>query len=390
MTFSEKGLTETNEKHQLGEIIDALEEQRCILILGNYAFSKLIKTDTNEPGASSPQGEEYFLPDLLLKTQKEWPDEDSPDFYTVAENLLKNSGGQRKFMELTDISLEEIGEMQQERLRKVSEIPFDLILSTYPFDLLREVFNKNRIEHDFAYYSYSRGSEELKEPSRKKPLIYNLFGSVEHKQSMVISLEQLYQFMFAVMGARQLPRMIQDKVSQATHLVFMGFSFDDWYMKLLLRILKVHEKKNSFAHPSKAYGMGVNNRLFFENNFRVTFLDKRVDEFVDALHNQCEEEGKLRLNTMDSGDRMFKELNQWVIQYRLDEVLEKLDDELIKHGKEAELLKKLGDFQLNFHDLKKRAIYDPEISKQELEEKQKTFRDNLSSFIEEVKLRILT
>ena len=368
------------EKYQMLEILDALEEKKCVLILGNYAFSK--------PAASAEIPEtEFFLPDLLKREQHKWvgkhPSDSSPDFYTSAQALVNRAGGQRMFMDLTRIKLKDLGDKQLNRFKKISEIPFDLILSTYPFDLVHEVFEENQIDHQYAYYSYLQESTPLQPFSIDHPLVYNLFGSAKHKESMVISLDRLYQFIFGILGVRQLPKLIQDKVQQASHLVFLGFSFDDWYMKLLLRVLKVHEKEISYAHPPGSSSLGKQNKMFFESNFKVTFLDKKIDEFVSSLHGLCEQGELLRKHTSTTTISQYEDLQMMTEQYRLEEVLEKLDDLIIKDGKEGSLLKELGEYQQIFHKIQEWENYDS-FSKQDLEKKRRQLRNKLSMFIDRV------
>lgn len=372
------------ERYQMLEILDALEQDRCVLILGNYAFSK--------PATTSDAAEtELSLPELLLREQHKWmgkhPADSVPDFYTSAQALVDRAGGQRMFMELTRIRLKDLGQKQLNRFKKISEIPFDLILSTYPFDLVHEVFEENQINHQYAYYSYLQESTPLQAFTRDYPLIYNLFGSVRHKESMVISLDRLYQFIFGILGVHQLPKLIQDKVQQASHLVFLGFSFDDWYMKLLLRVLKVHEKEISYAHPSTPAGPGQQNKRFFESNFKVTFLDKKIDEFVTGLHGLCEEEDLLRRRTFASAGSKYDDLLILAEQHRLEEVLGRLDDLLIRDGKEGELLQELGKYQQDFHQIKEWENYNS-LSKQELERKWRQLSKNLSLFIDRVSAAI--
>ena len=368
------------ERFQLMEILDALEEKKCVLILGNYAFSK------PAAGAEAPE-QEFFLPELLMREQHKWagksPADGSSDFYTSAQTLIDQAGGQRMFMELTRIRLKDLGPKQLDRFKKISEIPFDLILSTYPFDLVHEVFEENQIEHQYAYYSYLEEATPLEPFTEDHPLIYNLFGSVRHKESMVISLDRLYQFIFGILGVRQLPKLIQDKVRQASHLVFLGFSFNDWYMKLLLRVLKVHEKEISYAHLPGPYGIDRQNRSFFESNFKVTFLDKKIDEFVAGLHGLCKKGGLLRQSLPSTSGLLYEDLQLMTEQYRLDEVLERLDDLIIKDGKQGGLLKELGEYQQDFHKIVEWENYNS-FSKQELEKKWRHLRNKLSLFIDRI------
>lgn len=374
------------EKYQMLEILDALEEQKCVLILGNYAFSKPVSEGEGGPS-------ELFLPELLAREQHKWidqlPPDSSPDFYTSAQALINRPGGQRRFRKIARIQLDDLAAPQLERFARISEIPFDLILSTYPYDLVHEVFEHNNIPHQYAYYSYLQEPSPLQPFSPEYPLLYNLFGSVQNKESMVVSLDRLYQFIFGILGVHKLPKLIQDKLRQASHLVFLGFSFDDWYMKLLLRVLEVHEKEIAYAHPPGASGVEKQNRQFFESNFKMTFLDKKIDDFVSGLHALCVEEELLRKGNPAAVGSSYENLQTSVDQHRLGEVLEQLDDLILKNGKNGSFILQLGEYQRTYNRIREWEQYD-RLSKEELEKEWQGLRDQLSLFIERVSESIFT
>lgn len=172
-------------------------------------------------------------------------------------------------------------------------------------------------------------------------------------------------------------------MQQASHLVFLGFSFDDWHMKLLLRVLKVHEKEISYAHPPGPHGIDRQNRKFFESNFKVTFLDKRIDEFVSGLHGLCAESGFLRKGLTVAFTSEYDHLQLMTEQHRLEEVLEQLDELIIQDGKQGGLLKELGAYQQEFHQIKEWEQYNV-LNKQELEKKLRSLKNKLALFIDRV------
>lgn len=368
------------ERHQMMEILDAVEDGTCVLIMGNYAFSK--------PGEQAD--EEIFLPDILRREQEKLSGKkiqgDKIDFYSAAQSLFGRAGGKRRLMKLADIKWDDLGPRQQARFQRISEVPFDLILSTYPFDLLHEAFKANQIAHQYDSYSFLREAVEPEQFDATKPLIYNLFGNPRHKESMVISLDRLYQFLFSVLGARTLPKLVQDKVQQATHLVFLGFSFDDWYMKLLLRVLKVHEKDSSYAHPPGPGGLRQRNQMFFESNFQVTFLDRQINEFVEELHSLCGEEGLLRRKSLEHAS-VYQNLRSQIAKYRLEEAIDQLDEIMLQDGKEGVFLRELGEYHRSYHKIKEWEQYE-RFSEEELDRRWQQLRENLFSLIDRVEAKI--
>lgn len=367
------------ERYQLLEILDAVEDESCVLILGNHAFSR--------PG---PGGEgEVFLPEILQQEQQKLtgrqPDGDVFDFYSVAQDLISRPGGHRKLMKLTDIQWSDLGPSQRKRFERISEIPFDLILSTYPFDLCHEAFKAHGIDHQYDFYSYMNEATEPEPFDASHPLIYNLFGNKRHKESLVISLEQLYQFFFAVLGARPLPKLIQDKVQKATQLVFLGFSFDDWYMKLLLRVLKVHEKDINYAHSPDPGSLRHDNQIFYESNFKVTFLDRQIDTFVADLQQLCQEEGLLRKPSVKTGSE-FQPIRDLVAKFRLEEAMDQLDHLLVEGDLPARMLRELGDHFHTYHKIREDESYE-RSPEEELEQRWQALRDHVLSLIDRIEAK---
>lgn len=371
------------ERYQMLEMLDAIEEGKCVLIMGNYAFSR---PDLN---AVEPDSE-VFLPEILRREQRKLTgdsaEEQPVDFYSAAQAVTSRPGGQRMFMKLANIKREELSEKQKARFKLISEIPFDLILSTYPFDLLHEAFQSNNINHQYDYYSFLREATEPAPFDMTHPLIYNLFGSLRHKESMVTSLDRLYQFIFSVLGARQLPKLIQDKVQKATHLVFMGFSFDDWYMKLLLRVLKVHEKDISFAHPPGQNGLREFNQMFFESNFKVTFLNRKIDSFISELHEYCKDEDLIRRPMQDT-ESLYDTLRKLVTNYKFEDALDQLDELMLGRGNSGALLREIGGYHRAYHKIKEWETYE-RFSPEDIEEKWLELRGNLFELIDNIEKRI--
>lgn len=386
--FDSKATDSKEQEHyNLLDICDALEFQKCVLILGDYTFSK--------PSEEAPEGEEYLREMLLRKQMQLAPDNNNAgtnDILSIAATCLSRGGLKQPWLRThMELNLEDLGSKQKERFKKISEIKFDLILSTYPHDLLPQVFADNQIAHDFSYYNYSGDPEdELEEPSPERPLIYNLFGSGrKNKQSIVNTTERLYGFFNGVLGARRIPPLIEDKISQATHLIFLGFSFDDWYMKILLWLFRGSDKKESvvFAHSLSSRGLKHKEKLFFEDNFKVTFLDKQVDEFISALYLTCKKQDLVRSSHDKNEYDRYKELEALVIEYQLKKVFEELNDILLnehyKKDQKKELIIKLNEYERRYQEIEEGDSYET-YTKEEWKEKQDKLKEELISLIQEL------
>lgn len=379
-------LSEQN-RYDLLDICDAIEYQKCVLILGDYAFSR--------PSDEAPNGEEY-LRELLLRKKRQLVKEDTgkinEDILSIAASCLNKGGLKQPWLRThMDLSLEELGPRQLQRFKQISEIKFDLILSTYPHDLLPEIFERNGIEHEFSYYNYySDPKLELSEPSMSQPLIYNLFGSgKKNKQSIVNTTERLYEFLDGVMGARRIPPLIEDKISQATHLIFLGFSFDDWYMKILLWLFRGAEKKESviFSHSLSSRGMINKEKMFFQENFQVSFLEMQIDEFISALYESCKENNLLRNPSQRKTYDKLKKLEDEIQKYKLKAVFRELNEIILNQEGSSDLIKEMTEkvfrLEYKFNELEDEESYES-YTKEELDDKRNDLKKSLQKVLKKL------
>lgn len=384
---SKASILSEQDRYDLLDICDAIEYQKCVLILGDYAFSR--------PSEEAPNGEEY-LRELLLRKKKQLLKDESinsnEDILSIAASCLNKGGLKQPWLRThMDLSADDLGPRQLERFKKISEIPFDLILSTYPHDLLPEMFERNGIAHEFSYYNYYADPEfELSEPSMDQPLIYNLFGSgKKNKQSIVNTTERLYGFLDGVMGARRIPPLIEDKISQATHLIFLGFSFDDWYMKILLWLFRGAERKESviFSHSLSSRGMVHKDKMFFQENFQVSFLEMQIDEFIHALYQSCKENELLREPAQSKDVDKLKSLEDDIQKYKLKAVFRELNDLLLNQENSSELLTKMTEklykLEYQFNELEDEESYE-NYTKEELDNKRNDLKKGLQKLIKKL------
>ena len=121
---------------------------------------------------------------------------------------------------------------------KILSIGFRAII-TYTSDLLLEKAN-NKNEYDFAYFSAkgSQLSNELSQVSNvsKKPIIYNIFGSVNDLNSLILDYDSLYDFLINILKADQeVPLQLKNILGSARAFLFLGFDLRKWYIPLIIR-----------------------------------------------------------------------------------------------------------------------------------------------------------
>jgi hypothetical protein len=214
--------------------------------------------------------------------------------------------------------------------RLLRQLPARYMVSMSPDTLLREAFNGVGIENHFAYYN-KRLPQEDQLPhlgGEQDPLIYNLFGSIYEPYSLVISHDDLFDFLFSILGGeKKLPMALEEAFSSAQLFLFLGFEFDKWYLKLILRLLGIKENDLLFCLAAGNFnGSGSQFRAFYENQFEMVFVNTEVETYLKAIVDACEQEGILRKLPDSKEHPLAREVKAHVKKDELREALEKLED----------------------------------------------------------------
>jgi hypothetical protein len=178
--------------------------------------------------------------------------------------------------------------------RDLAKLPFKLCISTLPDNLMLTAFKEVGKSPQKGYYDF-RGISctQLSSPTSDKPLVYYLFGDDEELASLVLTEDDLIKFLIAI--ARSTPK-IPDHVRSIlspkdASFLFLGFGFQNWYLRVLLQVLNVygHEKaiafedKQFFDHPEHEQTVG-----FFTGDRNIDFRVLRWEAFAQQLREAYE------------------------------------------------------------------------------------------------------
>lgn len=176
--------------------------------------------------------------------------------------------------------------------KKIAQIKFPFVVSTSPDTCLSDVAYKYGIRHRFSYFkNRSKSVEDVEEPQADLPLFYNLCGTVNDDESLVLDYEDLFQLISSSIGTPGLPPKLQAALDRVRIFFFIGFQFEKWYTQLLLRLLCGHEESEKYAANSQQVDDQVS--AFLLNQFQIEFLDAGPS-FLDVLYEKCAARNLLR------------------------------------------------------------------------------------------------
>lgn len=179
--------------------------------------------------------------------------------------------------------------------KKIACIPFHLVIYSTPDRLLENAFRSYGLPVNSSHY-YAKGEpQDISEPTKNAPLVYHLLGDIEEEDSIVLTYEDLFDFIFAVVGGgeggKPLPTELKYAISNARSFLFLGFDLSKWYVQLLFRLFGMHNRSRT---PITYDTWDDKTKNFYVNNFQIKLLPADMYLLIDALYQETEKNGLLR------------------------------------------------------------------------------------------------
>jgi hypothetical protein len=259
------------EKEDWQELVEKINDESCILLLG--------------PNLYKNKGGEV-LQDVLYNKLRTKFEADLFDFFP-----------EDGFFVPADYSI--INDMRRivknfykedypdDYLKKIIQIPFHCIISLTPDLLLKRAFEKYNLVMQFERFSMTQPvNESLEEATKKTPILYNIFGSIEEDETIILTHNDFFSYLKNIMGDDRLPDQIKRAINKATDLIFLGFTFEKWWIQLLMRLLGLH------AFPGRnRWAVEVCEDTSFskitKKQFRIKFIEDESDKFIDILYKHA-------------------------------------------------------------------------------------------------------
>lgn len=181
------------------------------------------------------------------------------------------------------------------------KLPFPLVINANTDDRFCTLYQqeqqaRNR-EVEFDFYDMSnRGTVEAKKStysiSTQTPLVYNLFGhcSEEHLNSLILSEKEMLSYVGSIHQVNMmLPRDIVKFIDPEKYCLFLGFDFNEWILKIIIRTLWSGETADDRRVLPDSLAIDQPSQyaeLFYENEFNICFVNNRLEEFIQTLVNR--------------------------------------------------------------------------------------------------------
>lgn len=276
------------------ELINAIKDGKCILFVGPETVLKSPGVSYHEELVKSPDFQEnkYFkyIPkdEMFLLWEKQNRNK--------LVNRFRNYCDQNAFYD--------------ETYKKIIAIPFTTIISVSRYPFLVQTFEKSNpnFQHQWFAKSFIRLKPEetpqpIETPTAENPLVYNLFGKLSLDDSLLLTHADLFDYLSELLkNEKSIPIELKNLVQSASEIIFLGFKFDRWYVQLLLRLFKLDDHNAEFQRISLSSGDEDDVLSICETDFKIKFIDDKLDSFVNTLYNKYIERG-LKLRDFTAGPK---------------------------------------------------------------------------------------
>ena len=265
------------------DVLETLEEQRCVLFLGNGAFTA--------PGGGTI---ESALADWLDVGNPEHPHIKlyNPDgFFLFKKNRFKR----KVIAEMRQFYSQPFPETEVQ-FSRIARTPFSMIFTLTPDNILARTFDVMGFDYqpDF-YFKKRKATDHFEVPTKHKPLIYNLLGNIEEPESLVLTHGDFFDYLESVFKARSMPEKLKDELEKMERYIFLGLPYEKWYFQLLLRVLSLHSDrlKEIERLALKEFEDPRLHKIYTEE-FKIEFFPASTEEFIGELYRRCDAAGLLK------------------------------------------------------------------------------------------------
>ncbi len=176
--------------------------------------------------------------------------------------------------------------------RNLAALPFRLCINASLDDFMLRAFSETGTKKPVtSHYNFRKARDPLlRPPTEAEPLVYYLYGKSVDLYSLVLTESDLIEFLVAVVrGDPPLPDYVKGRLGDPeTTFLFVGFGFQNWYLRVLLHVLKIYGHKSRavaledtgfFSHPDRYQTVG-----FFSGDRSIEFRPLQWETFAERLH----------------------------------------------------------------------------------------------------------
>jgi hypothetical protein len=228
-------------------------------------------------------------------------------------------------------------EAEPDVLQLIMDLPFRMVINTSPSQKLFKKYKERIGTCQFDYFSWNphKKYQEISDPDKYTPIIYNLFGSTEHFDSLVLDFEDIFDHLKSLLNNVNVPDTIRSVLYETDTFIFIGFHLQKMDTQLLFRYLNM--KEHCFDDRKKNYTtrsfIDDNSESFFCKQFNIKYYGGPV-EFIEEMHRNYFESIAQEDSEMMRQTSIKKTIQHYIEDDNIDRALDILTLYTIKNETE--------------------------------------------------------
>lgn len=176
---------------------------------------------------------------------------------------------------------------------ELAQLPVRVIVNTTPDDFIVRALRavgKSPVVFNFNYEVNSesernvQSSRDIDSIGVSQPLVFNLFGTYEDANSLVITEGDQVSFVRSVVeGSSKVPQKILQYFTPQNTYLFFGFNLENWQFRLLLKSLNLGEKTRTLSPQTDNYPISEVTKSYLRHEFNFFFIDVRMEDFANEV-----------------------------------------------------------------------------------------------------------
>ena len=305
-----------NMDNELQNIIDALINNKCVLILGPEIceFSPLSSKGKkpNDFDESIRLSYDYYINNKIVDDEEKQRVQVNPikfDEYPFAkENFLNISNTNQKhlynfmrwyFEQMVDWKIP---------FSQIAQIPFSLIISLLPDEQLEKTMSEiNNESFVTSHYSHiNKAVKKIDEVPTNTTVLYKLLGNLKTGDA-IFTYKDWFDFIHKIFkGSPEVPNTIINRMDEAEMIVFLGVRVEKWYIQILVNLL-FHLGKITDSHSKIAF-VNVSDkeeRKLANDRLKVSYqTNQKPITLLDDLYQACKNEDLLKASSIQTFEKI--------------------------------------------------------------------------------------
>jgi hypothetical protein len=298
-------------------LVGSLRHGNCVLMLGSEIPVKVASTTSTTASTDGTTLAEELRRRLARELEEDDRSATGTTLAALAQQYEDTEGfGPTTLRATAEMALTSRLYSPSSVHEQLAALPFSLIVTTSQDTLLEQALKaagKAPVSQRYHLRGDKRENPEFVVPgSPASPVVFHLFGSAEEPSSLVLSENDVLDFLIRVVSERPpLPNSllrVLKRIGQS--FLFVGFGIRHWDLRILLKILlRALELNRSgpavAAEPLDSLVQSDRDEmiLFYQRGTRVELEDADVGTFLTKLSERLEADGGFVGQAMPLGPR---------------------------------------------------------------------------------------